>query len=152
MRRFIGYVIPLFIAALCLSVQGKAKSQSSSDEKMILALESAWNQAELHHDSKAAASMMADTFVSVDHNGNVSNRAQYLAGLKDESYKPEQISNHDTRVFVYETTAIVTSAYRTRGTADGKPFVHNGRFTDTWVNLSGKWLCVASHETWLAKQ
>jgi hypothetical protein len=29
--------------------------------------------------------------------------------------------------------------------------VHNGRFTDTWVNLDGDWRCVATHETWLAK-
>lgn len=151
MRRSVLYLIPLCIAALLSAAQSKSKSQSSSDEKMILALESAWNQAELHHDAKAAASMMADTFVSVDHNGRISNRAEYLAGLKDEAYKPEQISNHDTRVFVYGSTAIVTSAYRTRGTDGGKPFVHHGRFTDTWVNLGGKWLCVASHETWMAK-
>jgi len=147
---------PVFLLVCCVAVllstaHSNSKSQSGSDEKMILALESAWNQAELHHDAKAAASMMADTFLSVDHNGGVSNRSQYLAGLKDESYKPEQISNHDTRVFVYGSTAIVTSAYRTRGTESGKPFVHNGRFTDTWVNLGGKWLCVASHETWIAK-
>ncbi len=27
----------------------------------------------------------------------------------------------------------------------GKPFERRGRFTDTWINLSGQWRCVASH-------
>ena len=131
--------------------RASSEEKSGSQEKMILALESAWNQAELHHDAKAAAAMMSDNFVSVDHNGNISDRAEYLAGIKDKSYRPEQISNYDTRVFVYGSTAIFTSAYRTRGTSTGKPFVHTGRFTDTWVNIGGDWRCVASHETWLAK-
>ena len=151
MRRPAVYLVLLCIAALLAAAQSKSKSRNSSDEKLILALESAWNQAELHHDAKAAGAMMADTFVSVDHNGVISTRAEYLAGLKDESYKAEQISNRDTRVFMYGSTAIVTSAYRTRGTESGKPFVHNGRFTDTWVNIGDQWLCVASQETWLAK-
>jgi ketosteroid isomerase-like protein len=55
--------------------------------------------------------------------------------------------NTDTSVYVYGNTAIVTSAYRTKGTDNGKPFVHHGRFTDTWVNLNGKWKCVANQET-----
>ena len=29
----------------------------------------------------------------------------------------------------------------------GKPFVHHGRFTDTWVKLNGEWKCVADQET-----
>jgi len=118
---------------------------------MILALEGAWNQAELHHDAKAADEMMADTFVSVDHHGALTNKRQYIAGIKDRTFNPEQISNENPKVFLYGNTAIVTSEYRTRGTDSGKPFVHRGRFTDTWVNLNGKWQCVASQETWIGK-
>jgi len=118
---------------------------------MILALESAWNQAELHHDAKAADEMMADTFVSVDHHGALTNKRQYIAGIKDKTFNPEQISNENPKVFMYGSTAIVTSEYRTRGTDSGKPFSHHGRFTDTWVSLNGRWQCVASQETWISK-
>jgi hypothetical protein len=34
-----------------------------------------------------------------------------------------------------------------KGTYKGKPFNHRGRFTDTWVRLNGKWLCVATHSS-----
>ena len=110
-------------------------------------LESAFNQAEIHHDSTAAAAIMADTFISVDHHGVLPNKQQYLAGIKDLSFSPTEIANSDTTVYLYGNVAIVPSEYRTKGTDNGKPFVHHGRFTDTWVKLNREWKCVADQET-----
>jgi ketosteroid isomerase-like protein len=140
----------LLSLAVAVAAQDKAKS-SAADKSMILALENAWNQAELHHDSDAVDAIVADTFISVDHHGQLQTKAEYMAGLKDTGFNPEQISNTDTSVYVYGDTAIVTSAYRTKGTDNGKPFVHHGRFTDTWVKLNGKWKCVADQETLISK-
>lgn len=131
----------------CPLLAQKTPASSADDKSMILALESAWNQAEIHHDANAVASIMADTFISVDHHGVLQNKAQYLAGLKDLSFKPEEIANSDTSVYLYGNVAVVTSVYRTRGTDSGKAFVHHGRFTDTWVRLNGEWKCVANQET-----
>lgn len=137
--RFLLVLVPILTAA--------QQSPDSGDKSLILALESAWNQAELHHDAAAAAAIMADTFISVDHHGKLLNKSQYLTDLKDLSFKPEEIANSETTVYLYGDTAIVTSAYRTRGTDGGKPFVHRGRFTDTWIKRNGNWQCVADHET-----
>jgi ketosteroid isomerase-like protein len=140
----------VLLLGIVLLVAAQNKNQTA-DETLILALESAWNQAELHHDAKAAADIMADTFISVDHHGKLMNKAQYLADLKDESFHPEQIANENPKVYMYGNTAIVTSAYRTRGTDSGQPFVHHGRFTDAWVKVNGKWVCVADQETLIGK-
>jgi ketosteroid isomerase-like protein len=140
------YFLLFLTLAITAAAQDKAKT-SESDKSMIVALENAWNQAELHHDAGAADAILAETFISVDHHGHLETKAQYIADLKDTSFNPEQISNTDTSVYMYGNTAIVTSAYRTRGSDKGKPFVHHGRFTDTWVNLNGKWKCVANQET-----
>ncbi len=138
----------LLLSALWLVSPGQENQESTAgDKSMILALESAWNQAELHHDANAVAAIVAENFVSVDHHGTLLTRSKYLADLKDPSYKPEEISNSDTVVYLYGDTAIVTSAYKTRGTADGKPFTHRGRFTDTWIKRNGKWQCIADQET-----
>jgi len=142
--------IPAVCFALLLLPLGALAQDTpntSAEKSMILALESAWNQAEIHHDANAAAAIMADTFVSVDHHGTLLNKSQYLADLKDLSFRPEEISNSETSVYLYGDVAIVTSAYRTKGTDDGKPFAHHGRFTDTWIKRNGKWQCVADHET-----
>ena len=140
----------LLALAVMLAAQDKARD-SGSDKSMILALENAWNQAELHHDAAAAGAILADTFISVDHHGQLETKSEYLADMKDTSFNPEQISNTETSVYLYGNTAVVTSAYRTQGTDNGKPFVHRGRFTDTWVNLNGKWECVADQETLISK-
>jgi ketosteroid isomerase-like protein len=137
--RLLVLYLPLFAIA--------QQSTESADKSMILALESAWNQAEIHHDTNAAAALMADTFISVDPHGGLLNKAQYLAGIKDPSFHPQEISNSETSVYIYGDTAIVSSAYRTKGTDSGKPFQHHGRFTDTWIRRNGKWVCVADHET-----
>ena len=136
-----------FLLVLVPFLTATQQNSEGGDKSLILALEGAWNQAELHHDPNAAASIMADTFISVDHHGKLLNKSQYLADLKDASYNPEEISNSETSVYLYGDTAILTSAYRTRGTDSGKPFVHRGRFTDTWIKRNGKWQCVADHET-----
>jgi ketosteroid isomerase-like protein len=145
MMRILALVLLLTSSPLFTAAQGQA--DSSADKSMILALESAWNQAEIHHDATAAAAIMADSFISVDHHGALQNKAQYLAGLKDRSFQPEEIANSETTVYLYGDTAIVTSAYRTKGTDGGKPFVHHGRFTDTWVRRNKEWKCVADQET-----
>ena len=136
-----------FLLLLLPAVAFAQGNNESADKSLILALESAWNQAEIHHDSTAVAAIVADTFISVDHHGKLLSRSQYLADLKDPSWKPEEISNSETSVYIYGDTAIVTSAYHTKGTDHGKPFVHRGRFTDTWIKRDGKWQCIADHET-----
>jgi ketosteroid isomerase-like protein len=142
----------LFALAAGAAAQDQDKEKSPlADKSMILALENAWNQAELHHDAGAADAILADTFISVDHHGKLETKAQYMAGLKDKTFNPEQISNTSVTVYMYGNTAIVTSAYRTKGTDNGKPFVHHGRFTDTWVNFNGTWKCVADQETLISE-
>ena len=89
--------LALLVSASPLLADPQSKTTSSADDKsMILALESAWNQAEIHHDATAAAAIMADSFISVDHHGALQNKSQYLASLKDLSFKPEEIANSDT--------------------------------------------------------
>jgi hypothetical protein len=56
---------------------GQQKTEdTSADKSLLLAPESAWNQAELHHDASAAAAILADTFISVDHHGKLLNKSQ----------------------------------------------------------------------------
>jgi ketosteroid isomerase-like protein len=145
MTRTLG--IALLFSASTLSTVGQNQPDSSADKSMVLALESAWNQAEIHHDATAAAAIMVDTFISIDHRGAIQNKSQYLTGIKDLSFKPEEIANSETSVYLYGDVAVVTSVYRTKGTDGGKPFVHRGRSTDTWIKRNGEWKCVADQET-----
>ena len=126
-------------------------SDSSIHESKLLALENAWNQAQLHHDSKALDSLVSDTFVYTDYDGTVMNKAQFLADMKDPDYRASLIANEDARVISYPNVAIVVGTYHTKGTYKRQPFEHYGRFTDTWLYQNNKWQCVASHTNLIKK-
>jgi len=145
-----------FLICICLSFGLSASfvyaaNPSSADETKIIALENAWNQAQLHHDSKALDSLVSDTFTYTDTDGSVMNKAQFLADNKDPNYKASLVANEDQKVFSYNSTAVVIGTYHTKGTYKGKAFEHYGRFTDTWILMDGTWRCVASHTTLLNK-
>jgi ketosteroid isomerase-like protein len=140
---------------LCVCVLGAAvaagQGGARGDEKVILALENAWNQAQIHHDAKALEGLIADTFVSTDNDGVVMNKAQFLDDTKDLSYKSDTVANENVKVQMFDKTAVVTGTYHAKGTLKGKPFDHWGRFTDTWVYVDGRWQCVASHTSRLKR-
>ena len=111
----------------------------------ILALERMWNQAQLTRDVTAIQNLVADRFIDTEWDGSVSNREQFLADIRDPQYQPSVMSTQDMRVDLYGNTAVVTGRYHIKGVSQGKPYEHNGRFTDTWILFNGSWKCVASH-------
>ena len=125
---------------------------ASADESRMLALENAWNQAQLRHDSKALDSLVSDTFVYTDYDGTVMNKAQFLADLRDPTYNATLSTNDGMKVFSYRDMAIVIGRYHTKGIYKHRPFEHYGRFTDTWVYQDAKWQCVASHTSLVEKK
>ncbi len=48
-------------------------------------------------------------------------------------------------VRVHGNTAVVTGAYHEKGISKGKPYEYRDRFTDVWMNLTGKWQVIVSH-------
>jgi hypothetical protein len=141
-----------FAVCLCLCL-GLATLgfAATAEETKILALENAWNLAQLHRDSKALDSLVADTFIYTDVDGTVMDKAGFLADNKDPNYKASFVANENEKVFSYNTTAVVIGTYHTKGTYKGKAFEHYGRFTDTWIFQSNVWRCVASHTTLMSK-
>ena len=124
---------------------------SAADESKILALENAWNLAQLHHDAAALDQLLPGTFVSTDYDGTVMNKTQFLADLKDPAYQASLVVNQDVKIYSYSNAAVVTGTYHTKGKYKGKPFEHWGRFTDMWLFQDGIWQCVASHSSLIKK-
>jgi len=144
-------VVCLLLVAACFAADEKLPERSHKNESLLVALENAWNLAQLHHDSKALDSLVADTFVSTDNDGAFMTKAQFLADNKDPSYAATVMANSDEKVFLYGNTAVVAGIYHAKGLSKGKPFDHYGRFTDTWIYWNSKWVCVASHTSGLKK-
>jgi ketosteroid isomerase-like protein len=140
-----------FMLLSSLLMAGAQTNDVATDASKLIALENAWNQAQLHHDAKALNNLVSDAFVYTDYDGTVMNKAQFLADLKDPDYRASLIANEEARVISYPNVAIVIGTYHTKGIYKRQPFEHYGRFTDTWIYQNNKWQCVASHTNLLKK-
>ncbi len=147
-----GVVACLLWLACSLAGAQNPTASTHGNETVLIALENGWNQAQLHHDSKALELFLADTFISTDNEGILMTKAQFLADNEDLSYAASLMTNSGVQVFSYGDVAVVVGIYHAKGLNKGKPFDHYGRFTDTWAYLNGKWLCAATHTSALKKK
>jgi hypothetical protein len=109
----------LLLAGLLAGAQNTTPSAHET-ETLLIALENGWNQAQLHHDSRALNEMVADTFISTDNDGILMTKAQFMADNKDLSYAASLMANSDERVFLYGDAAVVAGIYHaTRATVLG---------------------------------
>jgi hypothetical protein len=127
------------------------KSKDDSQENKLLVMEHLWNEAQLNHDSRALDGLIGANFINTEYDGEVSDKAKFLADIKDPQFKPTNLTIQDLKVNMYGDSAVVAGIYHTKGTYQGKPYEHFGRFTDTWVFTEGRWQCVASHTSLLKK-
>lgn len=139
------------LGLLCVcGVFGAARqaTKPNGEEGRIIALESAWDQAEQNKDASALANLLADNIVYVDYDGSISTKQQLLAEVKSPDVVGEQINNEGVTVQMHgNNVAVSTGIYRDKGIEKGKPFSRRGRFTNVWLNQNGKWECIASQST-----
>ena len=133
----------LFVAGLTAGQQ----SNMSDEGGRVMALENAWNHALEAKDTKALDMLLANTFVSVDIDGSISSKSEFLASIKSPDYQPSQAVTEQSTIQVYGDVAVVVGVFRIKGTEKGKPYVHRERFVDTWIKLHGAWQCVATTST-----
>ncbi len=136
----------MFVAAVWAQ-----SSPSDPRESKLIVLEHLWNEAQVNGDSSALAAMVADPFTDTEYDGEVSDRQKFLADIRDPKFKPSAMNIQDVKVAFFQNTAIVTGTYHVKGEYSGRPYEHFGRFTDTWINQNGTWMCVASHSSLIKK-
>jgi ketosteroid isomerase-like protein len=106
-------------------------SRAPGDETKIIALENLWNQMQINHDADAMGKLLDSDFVLTDYDGTVMSKAQFLASIRDKSTQLTAEVSDDMKLHRYGDTVVVTGATREKGAEKGKPFSHQGRFTDT---------------------
>ena len=136
----VGGVLLLGVAAI-----GVAQQNHTSDEGgRVLALETAWNHALEAKDTRALDQILANSLVSVDIDGSVSTKSEFLASIKAPDYQPSQAVTEQSNVQVYGDAAVVVGVFRVKGMEKGKPYTRRERFTDTRIKVNGTWQCVVT--------
>jgi ketosteroid isomerase-like protein len=145
-----GSVFFCLLLGVCAFAQA-ADADAHSRERQLVALEHLWNEAQVNRDASALANMIGDKFVNTEWDGEISERGKFLADIADPQFKVSVLNIQDVKVVLYKDTAVVAGIYHTKGTYQGRPYDHVGRFTDTWVFQDARWQCVASHTSLLQK-
>jgi ketosteroid isomerase-like protein len=142
--KFQRTTIAIGILLLGVAIAVAQQTNSSDEGGRVLALEKAWNHALEEKDTKALDMLLANTMVSVDIDGSIQTKSEFLASIKAPEYQPSQAVTEQTNVQVYGDAAVVVGIFRVKGTEKGKAYVHRERFVDTWVKMNGTWQCVAT--------
>lgn len=81
--------------------------------------------------------------MAADIDGSLTRKCEFLASIKNPSYRPAEAAYEDIRAEIYGDTAVTFGVFRIRETQDGKRLTQRQRFVD----------CVASQVTLIpAKQ
>jgi ketosteroid isomerase-like protein len=141
--------------ALLLAVSSFVPAQDETDmaarRSRVMAFESAWGLAEKTKDTKALDALLDSSLSYTDYDGTLKTKSDFLAGVKAAGHTPEEESAESMSAQVYGDTAVVVGVYRVKGIDKGKPYLRRGRFTDTWINRKGNWVCVASQFTLISR-
>ncbi len=137
-------IMKMVVISLLSAVIASAQGAHSDQGGHILALDNSWNRALETKDTKALDLLLADTFVSVDIDGSMETKRQFMADIKSPSYQPSQALTEQSTVEVYGDSGVVVGVFRTKGVEKGKKYVRRERFVDTWVKINGTWKCVAA--------
>jgi hypothetical protein len=152
-REILQYLIRSAIAglvllmAMCLGMAAQQARSPSDQVGRIMSLESAWNQAEVQHDTRAMGMLLGEAFTYTDSDGSVMNKAQWLDLMKKETDTFEQLGNFKIEVNLYGNVALVTGGYRERVKMKRTSIVRSGRFIDVWIELRGEWKCIGGQAT-----
>jgi hypothetical protein len=122
MKNVIPLAAVLLIASVVLSLHGQGGANDEAGR--IQALELAWNHALEGKDSKALDMLLGNNMVSVDIDGSVMNKSEFLASIKAPDYQPSQAVIEQSTVQMYGDAAVVVG--------------------DTWIKTKGTWQCVAT--------
>ena len=143
--------VVVLIGLLVALPQGWAQAPSASEQE-LMKLENDWSEAVLKKDSATLQRLYADEYLSTDQDGVTWNKSQDIANITSGAFKLASYKLEDMKAHVYGDAAVVTGRNTIKGTFQGKDVSGQYRFTDVFVKRAGRWQCVATQGTLVAKK
>jgi len=129
----------LWIFAAILVVSVYAFGGAGDDQKTVSNLDKRYQAAVKINDAATMDSILADSFILVEGDGTVHNKAELIKEAESKRITYEHQDETEQTVRVWGDTAVVTAKLWGKGTADGKPFDWKLWFSDTYVRTPNGW-------------
>ena len=114
-------------------------------------LDKEWSAAIVTNDVHAIGQFMSDDWVIIGPEGNVIERSRFLEVIKSGDLTHESMESDDSIVRVYGDAALVTAQSKSKGKYKGQVFETHERSTSVYVRKEGRWQCVLTQLTPIAK-
>ncbi len=138
---------------------GRWQVVSNAGHPMVGDFLTAWNmqmdgvQAFQRRDAKWFEEHMADNYMDIGPSGEVMNKSQWLAALRDNKARYDDIQVSDMNIRTEGDTAVITGIYSIKGqTPDNRPLNQKMRFTRTMVKKDGQWQAIAAQVSMIPTQ
>lgn len=119
---------------------------SAAIEQELLKLDREWLDAYEKGDAAAIGRIEADDFTITYADGQMLTKAQDMEAVSKSNPAGAalKLSTEETKVRVYENTAVITGILIQKMMRDGKEVTVRERYTDVWAKRQGRWQAVAT--------
>ncbi len=128
-----------FYLPACSTNMTEPTRPANPDIAQLTRLANAWDQAIVRKDRAAIEANMADDFRQIDGDGDVEDKASFVAGLVSPRLEIDPYTVEDFDVRLYGDVALLSGRTRMTGRYDGKPFASHYRYIDVYVRNAGVW-------------
>jgi ketosteroid isomerase-like protein len=139
-------VVSLFLWVVCSCLS----AENAINE--LLQLEKDFQNAIVKNDSTAIGQFLADDWIVVDSQGQIIDKAKFLAIIKSGTLTHDQMNLEMPRIRLYENTAVITGRASSSGKYLGTQFKTLEQSTDVFTKIDGRWRCVLTHLTSLNEE
>ncbi len=117
----------------------------SREHDELVRLAHDWDRAMVENDAEAIGSYMADDWVIIGPDGNVGDKAAFLALVRSGDLAHDVMTSEDFRIRIYGDAAVVMARGVSGGRYRGNPFREVERASSVFVRKAGEWKCVLTH-------
>jgi len=123
-------------------------SENSKNEQEVMQMIEKFRSALVKGDVPTLQQIWANNYVFVNPSGEVLTKEQRLANIRSGATKLEAINQQeDTKIRVYQNSAVSTSRYTLKGQYSGQPTSGQYTVTSVWVKSSERWQLVSTQIT-----
>jgi ketosteroid isomerase-like protein len=117
----------------------------AGDRSEILAVERAWDTAVVKRDVAALNRILADDFLLVWINGQVSGKRDMLKAVAARKAEIDPFETEDVNVRIYGDTAVVTGRFTQTAHLGERSETNQFRYTDVYHRTRRGWQAISAH-------
>ena len=122
-----------------------SRTTRSAAEAELIGVVRDWDRAMVGNDPEEIGRCIADDWVIIGTDGNVVDKATFLAWVRSKELTHDVMESHDMDVRVYGNAAVVIGRGVSGGQFRGRAFLLVERTSCVFVRDQGSWKCALTH-------